>query len=185
MLTSHTVSQNKEEVSPRIWTSGWTAAWHPAAGCAGAATARSYAPSPSWGAAKWWFAWCDRRSRPAPSGRHDAPSYRQAKWGKAKGEREKKARWQGDGLKTEASQSHYAIFKSMNPSQWFYTQTVTGFQKPNMIKLHLMSSFVKKERQNKRLGKYMCHISLSKLSMWQVNRAPGLATCRPQQIHMR
>lgn len=68
------VSHYKEEVLPQIWTSGWTAAWRPGAGCAGAATARSSAPSPLWGAATWWFAWCGRQSRPAPSGRHDAPS---------------------------------------------------------------------------------------------------------------
>lgn len=63
----------RREVLPRKWTSGWTAAWRPAAGCAGAATARSYAPSPPWGAATWWSEWCDPRSRRDPTGRRDAP----------------------------------------------------------------------------------------------------------------
>lgn len=61
--------------SPRRWTSGWTAAWPPAVGCAGFATPGSCALTRPWVFARWWCGWCGPRSRPGPWGPHAAPTY--------------------------------------------------------------------------------------------------------------
>ncbi len=61
--------------SLRRWISGWSAAWLPAADCAGSATPRSSGPTLVWVSAMRWFCLYDPHNTHGPSGPSDAPSY--------------------------------------------------------------------------------------------------------------
>lgn len=60
---------------PGRGSAGWTGAWHPAAGCAGSATAGSSSLTRPWASAMWWFWCCGPRSKICPAGPLASPSW--------------------------------------------------------------------------------------------------------------